>query len=218
MLFDADEAGIKATEKSIDLFIRADIDASFVTLPDRKDPFEFVMEKGLEQFQSQLNEARTMYVFKKKILTHRFKGSSTGSLSKIITALAETFGAVSSPVKRELFFKQISEDFSVSVSSLEKQTETKTPSRQESTKAAAQESSPLLQEAMKNIIKSVIMHPDLFDHTVHELHLDIIPEGIYKRIYSVCLEQYETEGRLIPEHLFSYIERTEEATQSLQPS
>jgi hypothetical protein len=56
------------------------------------------------------------------------------------------------------------------------------------------------------------MHPDLFENTARELHSDIVPEGVYKNIYTVCLEQSETEGTFTPEHLFSYIDRTEEAS------
>lgn len=211
MIFDGDEAGIKAAEKSIGLFIEKEMDASFVTLPNEQDPCEFVMEQGVAPFREQLKSARTMYDFKKDILSKRFKGGSTGSISKIIEHLAHTFGKTASSVKRELFFKQIASDFEVSVASVEEISAPEKPSKSRTDARHGTTSGSLLQDAMSNILQSIIMHPSLFETAARKLHDEIIPEGHLKNIYSACLHQYRENGSLVPDTLFSHIEDTEES-------
>jgi len=211
IIFDADEAGLRAAEKSIDLFIQKDMESSFVTLPDKKDPFEFIMENGLQKFRSQLKKASTMYTFKKNILSRRFEGNTPGAVSKMIRNIVNTFNKTPSPVKRELYFKQISEDFSISTASLEQTAAAKAPRGRAVPEGRAPTPSGPEETAVRNIIQTVIMFPVLFKTTARELYDAIIPDGMYKNIFRACLEQYEREGELVPEKLFSYIEGTEEA-------
>ena len=53
-LFDGDEAGIRAADRSLPLFLEAGLEARHLELPDAKDPDEFVQQFGAEAFEARL--------------------------------------------------------------------------------------------------------------------------------------------------------------------
>jgi DNA primase len=56
-LFDGDEPGLKAAEKSLPIFMDAGLEARFLSLPDGLDPDDFIQEKGAEAFQAALDRS-----------------------------------------------------------------------------------------------------------------------------------------------------------------
>jgi DNA primase len=56
-LFDGDEPGLKAAEKSLPTFMDAGLEARFLSLPDGLDPDDFIQERGTEAFQSALDRS-----------------------------------------------------------------------------------------------------------------------------------------------------------------
>ncbi|MBM2838705.1 MAG: primase [Deltaproteobacteria bacterium] len=56
-VFDADQAGVKATLRSIDLFITEGVNATVLTMPEGHDPDTFVREKGIEGFKKAIKSA-----------------------------------------------------------------------------------------------------------------------------------------------------------------
>ena len=59
-LFDGDEAGLKAAEKSLGTFIDAGLEARFLSLPEGQDPDDFIRTKGGEAFQQELQQSRPL--------------------------------------------------------------------------------------------------------------------------------------------------------------
>ena len=57
LLFDADVAGQKATEKVINLFKGSELSVCVVELPNTKDPDEFIKKNGAEAFKALLDSA-----------------------------------------------------------------------------------------------------------------------------------------------------------------
>ena len=65
--YDSDEAGQKAASRAIKLFSDIEIEAKVLTIPDAKDPDEYIKKYGSEQFGELLNSlpTATEYVFSK---------------------------------------------------------------------------------------------------------------------------------------------------------
>ncbi|MFQ5479980.1 MAG: DNA primase [Thermodesulfobacteriota bacterium] len=62
-LFDADEAGVKATIKSMELFVGEDMRCRVVTIKGAKDPDEFLRANGAEQMQKAIAGATPLMEF-----------------------------------------------------------------------------------------------------------------------------------------------------------
>jgi len=59
-LFDGDEAGLRAAEKSLPTFIGAGLEARFLSLPEGQDPDDFIRTKGGDAFQERLEQSRPL--------------------------------------------------------------------------------------------------------------------------------------------------------------
>jgi DNA primase len=57
LVFDGDEAGQKAADRSLELFLAHEVDVRVLTLPDRLDPCDFLLENGAEPFQAMVDRA-----------------------------------------------------------------------------------------------------------------------------------------------------------------
>ena len=57
LIFDGDEAGQKAADRSLELFLGHEVDVRVLTLPDGLDPAEFLAERGPDEFRALLENA-----------------------------------------------------------------------------------------------------------------------------------------------------------------
>lgn len=63
VVFDSDEAGIKATIRSIGLFLNQGIEARVMILPEGQDPDMFVRKHGIHAFNALISSAMPMFDF-----------------------------------------------------------------------------------------------------------------------------------------------------------
>jgi DNA primase len=59
-LFDGDEAGLRAADRSLPMFLDAGVEALNLALPGAKDPDEYIQEHGAEGFEGELARARPL--------------------------------------------------------------------------------------------------------------------------------------------------------------
>jgi DNA primase len=57
LIFDGDEAGQKAADRSLQLFLGHEVDVRVLTLPDHVDPCDFLLENGAEPFRRLVDRA-----------------------------------------------------------------------------------------------------------------------------------------------------------------
>ncbi|MFH1706581.1 MAG: DNA primase [Planctomycetota bacterium] len=201
MLFDADAAGINAAEKTIDLFAAEDIEVAFVTLPEGKDPFDFVTARGLEPFQGVLAAAVSMYAFKKRLLEARNGGATLTARSRIIQELVRSFTRLPSPVKRDLVLRQISADFSVSIDALTAMTardaaaERPAPPRAE---PPAPPVDPLGSASEETILKACFAFPVLFAAAYDQVGPQHFNDPALRTIFAAGVEQFEEDRSFDP--------------------
>lgn len=57
LVFDGDEAGLKAAERGLEIFLGQPVELALVALPDGMDPCDFLMKNGTEAFQEMIRKA-----------------------------------------------------------------------------------------------------------------------------------------------------------------
>ena len=57
LVFDGDEAGQKAADRSLELFLGHEVDVRVLTLPDKLDPCDFLLSEGAEPFRAMVHRA-----------------------------------------------------------------------------------------------------------------------------------------------------------------
>jgi len=99
LLFDADSAGEAAVDRAVELFLTQPVQVAIASMPDGKDPDEYLLEHGADGFQKLLDEAQDALAYKWKQLERQFRASAdniTGR-QKAVEAYLDVIAAARGP-------------------------------------------------------------------------------------------------------------------------
>ncbi len=77
LIFDGDVAGIEAANRALDVCLSQRIDIRLASVPGGKDPCDFILEAGREEFQKLVDEAVDVFEFKWDRLKEKFDSDDT---------------------------------------------------------------------------------------------------------------------------------------------
>jgi DNA primase len=109
LIFDPDEAGVRAALRSISIMHRRGIDPSVVRFPAGRDPGDFFDTYGLEDFDTLKNEALPGIAFIVKQHTTTKKAYTAHEKISILESLSEYYENMKDEIFREDFIKRLSE-------------------------------------------------------------------------------------------------------------
>lgn len=107
LVFDADESGQKATQRSLDLFLQEGISARVVSLPAGFDPDSYIRQEKGAKFEQVLSAALPLveYMFQQALLrhdTHTVEGRV-----RIVRELIPALNRLQDPLERNLYVERI---------------------------------------------------------------------------------------------------------------
>ena len=108
LVFDSDEAGIKAATRSISLFMDQSVDAHIFVLPTGSDPDSYVQANGVEKFIDLSSKAFSIIEFLIDVAVKKHGLSIDGKV-EVVNELLEPLVSLNDPVARSLYVKDISE-------------------------------------------------------------------------------------------------------------
>ena len=106
-LFDSDDAGHKATIRSMELFLEQRLPAYVITLPPGDDPDSFLEKNTLEAFLTCQKKACPAFEFFVRSLLIQTPPDSVDSKIRVIDELAPRFRKIADPLERDLYEKEI---------------------------------------------------------------------------------------------------------------
>jgi DNA primase len=77
LLFDSDVAGIEAANRALDVCLSQRIDIKLASVPEGKDPCDFILAAGKERFEQMVDEAVDVFQFKWDRLRETFESDDT---------------------------------------------------------------------------------------------------------------------------------------------
>jgi DNA primase len=108
LVYDSDQAGIKAAKRSISLFEQGMLAARILVLPEGYDPDDYLKEHGPEDFLKASEQAMGMVPFLIDSAIKRYGLSLEGKV-KVVSALQDALAAVQDTIARSLYMKQLAE-------------------------------------------------------------------------------------------------------------
>ena len=111
--YDTDGAGVKAAMRAIEVFRGIDVRLRILSLPEGKDPDEFIKTNGAVRFNALLEKADTPAGFQLRQLRKKYNIDEAGQKLEYVEACAKIISEVQSPVERELLRERISEETGV---------------------------------------------------------------------------------------------------------
>ncbi len=113
LVFDADTAGQKSSEKNLDIFIEEDFEVNIVLLPEDYDPYDFIIKRGKQAFLEQVEKAYDFFSFKVKLAESKWDMSSVSGRTSAIDDILSTAMKIPDILKRDLTIKRVAEEMSV---------------------------------------------------------------------------------------------------------
>ena len=119
IMYDGDEAGIKAALRGIDMFLRQGMNVKVVLIPDGDDPDSYARKHTLEEVESFISENEQDFVdFKSSLL---LMGTDKDPLGRAnaINEIADTVADIPDAVKRETYIDFLARKFDIRRTALE---------------------------------------------------------------------------------------------------
>ena len=117
LVFDSDDAGLKAAERSVNLFIDEDVDGRIVVLPSGHDPDSFLREFGEAAFRKAADEARDLMTFLMDMAQSKHGASPQGRM-RALKELVGPLRAVHDRVARSIYVRELAERLNISESAV----------------------------------------------------------------------------------------------------
>ena len=114
LLYDADEAGQRATQRAIPILEKAGIGVKVLQVVDAKDPDEFLKKFGADRFRLLLEGSANRVEFQLKAIAKNYDIRQDEQKVKYIQESAELIASLSSAVQREVYGTRVAEAAGIS--------------------------------------------------------------------------------------------------------
>lgn len=112
LVFDSDDAGIKAAKRSIDVFVQEGIDTRILVLPGNNDPDSYVMAHGRDAFLELAGTAKTVmqFLLQLSLDTH---GTSVEGRIKILDEMKQHLAMIQDYAVRSIYVRELAETLNI---------------------------------------------------------------------------------------------------------
>lgn len=117
LVFDSDDAGIKAAGRSVEIFKKENADVRILILPAGYDPDSFVVERGQEAFLEAAKNAYSVMDFMTESAVKKH-GLSIEGKTRVVADMKKFLSSVSDNVKKSLYIKKLAERIGIDESAL----------------------------------------------------------------------------------------------------
>ncbi len=114
---DADEAGRKAVNKSIEIFSQVGIKVRVLNIKGAKDPDEFIQKFGADRFKALIEGAETDTEYKLFLAKQKYDTDTSAGLADYVTEAAKIL-AEADNVKRDIYASKLAEETKVAKSAI----------------------------------------------------------------------------------------------------
>ncbi len=108
VIYDGDAAGIKASERGIDMLLAEGMNVKLLLLPDGDDPDSFARKHNATEYQAYLNEHQVDFIkFKTDLLLQEAKGDPI-KLSRLVNNIVQSISVIPDEITRSLYTRETS--------------------------------------------------------------------------------------------------------------
>ncbi len=115
LCFDGDEAGTKATIRSIDILKDEGVDTLIVALPDKHDPDEIIKEKGVQYLENLINNAMPVIDYLLSLELKKFDLSKPNEKGKYVKNALSIIAKLESNSAEEAYLEKIKDIASIPI-------------------------------------------------------------------------------------------------------
>lgn len=149
--YDSDEAGQKATLRSLELFRSSPVKVSVLQIPGAKDPDEYIKKYGAERFKALLDGTGNALEFELGRARGKYDIKTDNGRLDYLKEAAEILAARANPTERDVYAGRLAEEVNVSKQAILLQVEN--AARRVGRRAVRQKEQALLHSGMADSIR-----------------------------------------------------------------
>ena len=223
LLYDSDEAGVRAALRAIPILREAGVNSRVVNLRPHKDPDEFIKNLGAEAFEERLEQASDSFMFRVSIAESEFPMEEPQGQNRFFERCAEMLLELKDELERNLYIEAIVKkyrgQYGISVEDLRKRVNTLalkgTPAERRIQPKKSQEGAPKKKkdsasdQAQKLMLTWIVTYPKIFDKVAQYLTPEDFVVPLYREVAQMLFSQRE-EGEVNPARLLNSFTDSEE--------
>ncbi|MDD4356973.1 MAG: toprim domain-containing protein, partial [Smithellaceae bacterium] len=192
-LFDPDIAGRKALDRSLELFLGANLHARALVLPEGCDPDDYIKKYGKEKLEELIAAAPAISDY--YIDNVLGDGSTFEENRDLVKTAMEFVGKISDEIEKNLFIKRIAEKLGIDQTLLKKAAHRKAGKIQQAGVAALKRSAEIhLNPIEMNLIRLMLEYPQKTLFVESEKILNYFMEPSLQKLGDKIIETYKLLG------------------------
>lgn len=208
--YDGDTAGQSATKRGLDLLRDMGCNVKVLTVPDGKDPDDYIRKKGSDGFKKLVNSALTLVEYKIKVLRGEQDLTTTEGKILFLNKVAAVLSKVDNVIEREMYIKKLSYEYEISEEAILSEVLKRTRS--------AVKQSLKIANAVEAARKGSITGDEVDLRRIHDERFILSLLCVDNSIYSAVKEHFniikfsDEENRRIAELIFGKLEKRKDFT------
>ena len=209
LCFDGDEAGVKATIASGELFKSEGIEVKVISLPGEDDPDTYILKNGRDAFEALINNAIYYSDFKIKNLSRNRNFASSEEKANYIHEVLEEASKINDSIRTEIILKDLAKKFEIGYNTLEKSFKELVNNQEikkeviTTPKTIQPKNKDKYQKASLNIIYYMLNKQDIID-MVEDEHL-VFPTEALRALESEIVYFYHKYGFINEADFYTYL-------------
>jgi DNA primase len=207
-VFDADQAGIQATLRSLPLFLEEEVVGKTIALPKGEDPDGFLRKGNLEDFGKRVEQALPLidFFFERLMKTTDLK--SVDGKVKVAKEGVALLAKIPDKIRRDFYVKALAERLDIQESFLYEmlRSSPKEPSKagEDLRKSSIDKTFPKSEEM---VVRLMVQHPEFISTLSKEEIFKEFENPILQKMAEALEDLYQRKGRLdLPEALANFEE------------
>jgi DNA primase len=207
-LFDADQAGIQATLRSLPLFLEEEVVGKTIALPKGEDPDGFLRKGNLEDFGKRVEQALPLidFFFERLMKTTDLK--SVDGKVKVAKEGVALLAKIPDKIRKDFYVKVLAERLDIQESFLYEmlRSSPKEPSKagEDLRKSSMDKTFPKSEEM---VVRLMVQHPEFISTLSKEEIFKEFENPILQKMAEALEDLYQRKGRLdLPEALANFEE------------
>lgn len=209
LVFDSDEAGQRAAEKSISRFLAQDMDLRILSVPSGKDPADYLEEHTSEDFYRLTEKALEAWEYKLQAVVSRHGTTTVAGrqqvLNHMVEFLAESQG-LAGTVREDLVLKNVCGRIQLDERTARRQlNELRDKSQRRGSIRRDAETQPgepvvrqenALERAERELLEIILTCPETIDFIQHQIGADDFDNVRHQRLLELCIDLWKEDGDL----------------------
>ncbi len=221
LLYDSDEAGVRAALRGIPILREAGVNSRVVDLNPYKDPDEFIKNQGPEAFEERLNQAMDSFMFRVAVSEREYPMEEPQGQNRFFEYCASLLLELGDELERNLYIEAIvkkykgrygisSEDLRKRVNTLAiRGTRAENRIQPKSTGPEKKQKESASDKAQKLMLTWLVTYPGIFDTVEKYLTPEDFVVPLYRKVAGMLYEQRK-EGEVNPARLMNVFTDSEE--------